>query len=252
MSQTTERNTSSTSPLIAQLLGVFVPDRADGRRVWGLEICGQTASREVGGGAGQAFRRIKIDPETGQLTDANGDPVRPWPESGVENFSLFDQTGAKVTKEDLLGKPWAACFVFTRCAGQCLHIMAGMQEVSDELKDDDVRLVTITVDPDYDTPEVFAPYAQGFGADPNRWLFLTGEKQDIYHLIQKSFLLPVEEAAGPDRQPGYEVVHSPDILHVNAKGQVVGRYNGLQESDRKKLVKAMKQEAAELKANIRF
>ncbi len=253
MSQTTERNTNSTSPVIISfwVFSFSLLLLAGGFGVWKY-VAKHHAAKSAAERARLAATTYRVDPETGRLLDASGQPVNPWPETGVEDFSLVDQTGAKVTKEDLLGKPWAACFVFTRCAGQCLNIMAGMQEVYDELKDDDVRLVTITVDPEYDTPEVLAPYAQGFGADPKRWLFLTGDKKDIYHLIQKSFLLPVEEATGPDRRPGYEVVHSPDIVHVGAQGQVVGRYNGLKESDRKKLVKAMKKEAAQLKAKSGF
>ncbi len=244
MSQVTERDRTSSSPLIISFwtFSFLMLLMAGGFGVWKYNATRRAAEMAAERAAAERAKLLAV-----QKAQAN-----PWPKSGVENFSLVDQTGAKVTKADLLGKPWAACFVFTRCAGQCLNIMAGMQEVSDELQDADVRLVTISVDPDYDTPEVLAPYAQGFGADPARWLFLTGDKKDIYHLIQKSFLLPVEESTGPDRKPGYEVVHSPDILHVNAQGQVVGRYNGLEELDRKRLIKAMKQEAAEIRAQNGF
>lgn len=189
----------------------------------------------------------QVDPNTGKLTKAGSTPQNVWPEGGLEDFTLIDQTGQKVTKETLKGKPWAVCFVFTRCASHCLKIMSGMRQMYEDLERSDVRLVTLTVDPDYDTPEVMAGYAAGFQADPKRWLFLSGDQEDIYRLIKNSFLLQVQEATGPDRKPGYEVDHTADVVHVDAAGRVVAKYNGLKDHDRRGLVKALKHEAKELK-----
>lgn len=188
----------------------------------------------------------QVDPETGKLVKAGEMPDNIWPESGLEDFTLIDQTGREVTKETLKGRPWAVGFIFTRCASHCLKIMSGMRQMYEDLEGTDVLLVTLTVDPEYDTPDVMADYAAGFQADPKRWLFLTGDQEDIYGLIKNSFLLQVREATGPDRKPGYEVDHTVDVVHVNADGRVVAKYNGMKERDRRELVKALKQEADDL------
>jgi len=85
--------------------------------------------------------------------------------------------------------------------------------------------VTITVDPEYDTPEKLKQYAEVFGADPERWTFLTGEKESIYQIVEHGFRLTVAEMQGADRQPGFEVAHSLSLIHVGPDGRVIGKYD---------------------------
>ena len=101
------------------------------------------------------------------------------PEAGIDDFSLTERSGKTVIKEDLLGKPWVACFVFTRCAGPCPRVSGQFYQLQKDLKDLDFRLVTFTVDPKNDTPEVLARYAESVGADPEKWLFLTGDQNGL-------------------------------------------------------------------------
>jgi len=143
----------------------------------------------------------------------------------IADFEFTDRSGRKVTRADLLGRPWLVCFVFTRCTGPCLGITGEMKRLQDRFQDTELRFVTITVDPDYDTPKELKKYAAQFEADSQRWLFLTGNKKEIYDLIRDSFQMSVQEATGAARIPGYEVAHSTNILHVNAEGHVIGRYN---------------------------
>ncbi len=98
-----------------------------------------------------------------------------------------------------------------------------MQILQDRLKGIDVRLVSITVDPETDTPEVLCQYAARYNADPERWWFLTGDKKVIFRLISRSFRMIVDE--DPNQVPGFEVIHSTEIMHVDAAGVVRGRYN---------------------------
>jgi protein SCO1/2/putative membrane protein len=156
-----------------------------------------------------------------------------WDPAGIEDFSLTECHGQTVTKADLLGKPWVACFIFTRCAGPCPLVSQQMQILQDRLKGIDVRLVSFTVDPDRDTPEELRNYAKYYKADPNRWWFLTGDKKVIYHLIRRSFRMLVGEARDPT--PGNEIEHSIEILHVDAGGVVRGRYNARNDVDMAKL-----------------
>jgi len=162
-------------------------------------------------------------------------------ESIVEDFTFTERSGRTVTRADLLGKPWLACFVFTRCASTCPKVTAAMAELSRAVKDTDVQLVTITVDPDHDTPEVLSRYAEQFRADLDRWWFVTGDKADTFHLLHGSF--GVAAADNPDGPPGFQVIHSNNIMHVDAEGQVVGKYNAVVPDDvvalRRVLVKGM-------------
>jgi protein SCO1/2/putative membrane protein len=98
-----------------------------------------------------------------------------------------------------------------------------------------VQLVSITVDPDWDTPEVLARYAETYSGlkpgEEDKWYFLTGDKLEIYKLIKDSFKMPVQETVGEDRLPGFEVIHSVNIMHVDAEGRVVGKYNALKDEE---------------------
>lgn len=164
-----------------------------------------------------------------------------WPEKGIEDFSLTERSGKTVTKKDLLGKPWVACFVFTRCAGPCPRVSGQFYQLQKDLKDLDFRLVTITVDPKHDTPEVLSQYAELMGADPQKWLFLTGDQKDIFHLIEKSFLMPVQENVGPARKPGFEVIHTTNVMLVDPKGRVLGKFNAVDDAQMAELRREVRQ-----------
>ena len=153
-----------------------------------------------------------------------GAPVLPkWDPAGIADFELEECRGRKVTKADLLGQPWLAAFVFTRCAGPCPLVSGEMKKLQEATRDIPLRLVTITVDPDRDTPETLKRYADNLGADPERWWFLTGDKATIFGLVRKSFKMIVDD--DPTAPPGFEVIHSVEIMHVDAGGVVIGRYN---------------------------
>jgi protein SCO1/2/putative membrane protein len=171
----------------------------------------------------------------GQTAAHAQEPKSLWDLAGVEDFSLTECHGQTVTKADLLGKPWLACFIFTRCAGAdyCPRVSREMEILQQRLKGVDVRLVTITVDPENDTPEVLCEYAARYKADPEKWWFLTGDKETIYHLIRHSFRMIVYE--DPKQIPGFEVAHSLEIMHVDAEGVVRGRYKAPSDVDMAKL-----------------
>lgn len=169
-----------------------------------------------------------------ELYDENGRP-KPvqvkltWPESGVADFTFTDRSGEKVSRNDLLGKPWVAGFVFTACAGPCPRVSQAMQTIQKRYADDPVHLVTFTVDPKRDTPEVLAEYADFYGADPDQWCFLTGDRDELYGLINGSFLMPVQEDQNPE--PGFEIIHTTNLCLVDATGRVVGKYNAVKDEE---------------------
>jgi len=167
-----------------------------------------------------------------------GEPNEIWSD-GLPDFSLTSHTGETITKQDLIGRPWVAAFIFTSCLGTCPALSSKMELLQDELRDTDVRLISFTVDPENDTPEVLAKYAKSFNAEPDRWLFLTGSEKEIFSLIEKGFKVPVARVDGAPQ--GFQVAHSNDFILVDEKGFVQGKADAKTDSElaafRRKLVK---------------
>lgn len=180
------------------------------------------------------------DQPPGAAVAAIPDPDYVEPTGVIADFTLTDRHEQEVSKDDLLGEPWVAGFIFTRCAGPCFRVTGAMKELARKFDGTDLQLVTFTVDPDFDTPEVLTNYADAFDADENRWMFLTGDKAEIYTLILKSFLLPVEEMSGSARVPGAEVVHSTRLVLVDRDGKIVGKYDALNEVESARLRREIK------------
>src|SRR5207237_235111 len=106
----------------------------------------------------------------------------------VGSFALTERSGKTVTDQDLKGKVWIASFVFTRCTGPCPQVTATIARLQSELAGEpDVRFVTFTVDPGRDDLATLRQYAAHFKADPERWLFLTGDEAAIHKLLQERF-----------------------------------------------------------------
>jgi protein SCO1 len=139
----------------------------------------------------------------------------------VADFALTERSGRTVHRDDLLGKVWVAAFIFTRCAGPCHQVSGTMARLQHDLAGlDDLRLVSFTVDPEYDTPKVLSEYANRRRADPERWLFLTGEPDKVYSLIRDGFHLYAEPNRGPERTEGNEVTHDVRLALVDRRGHL--------------------------------
>jgi cytochrome oxidase Cu insertion factor (SCO1/SenC/PrrC family) len=149
--------------------------------------------------------------------------------AAVPPFSLTERSGRTVTNHDLEGKIWVADFIFTTCPGPCPTISANMAQLQKRLAGDPrVQLVSFTVDPEDDTPDVLAAYANRFAADPRRWWFLTGPEKPVYDLIQNGFLQSVQDNHGKQLAPGeFLVTHSTYMVLVDAQGVLRGFYSGL-------------------------
>ncbi len=116
----------------------------------------------------------------------------------VPDFALTERSGRRITRADLMGRIWIANFIYTQCTETCPLQSAQVARLQAEFAgEEDLRLVSITVDPERDTPTVLSRYAERYGADPVRWLFLTGDKRAIYHLAKEGFHLGVVD---PDDQ----------------------------------------------------
>ena len=145
----------------------------------------------------------------------------------LPDFALRDQTGERFGSEQLKDKPWIANFVFTRCPTTCPIQTRNLAKFQKQLKKipggEQIELVSITVDPNFDTSAVLADYAKQMQADPERWHFLTGSREDIWDLCKKGFKLAVDDA--PPEAPS-PIMHSSRMMLVDREGQIRGFYEG--------------------------
>ena len=141
----------------------------------------------------------------------------------VPTFQLVNQNGQAFGSNQLAGKIWIADFIFTACPGPCPMISSRMSELQKPLEKTDVHLVSFSVDPEKDTPEVLRGYAEKLHAQPQRWDFLTGPKAAIYDLSKNGFKLGVSDGSEEVGVP----VHSTRMVLIDRHGQIRGYYDAL-------------------------
>ena len=139
----------------------------------------------------------------------------------VPAFQLLNQNGQPFGSAQLNGKIWVADFIYTTCPGPCPMISSRMSELQKPLEKPDVHLVSFSVDPEKDTPQVLRGYAEKLQADPHRWDFLTGPKNAIYKLSHDGFKLAVSDGADEQGIP----VHSTRMVLVDRYGHIRGYYD---------------------------
>jgi protein SCO1 len=168
-------------------------------------------------------------PACSVTSTTTGLPLRENPDirEPVSDFALTERSGKSLTKADLLGKVWIASFVFTRCNGTCPQVSATMARLQSELAhEQDVRLVTFTVDPARDDPQELRKYADIRRADRERWLFLTGNEKEIHRLLKESFKVPVARNMKAT-DPNQEFDHSTRLVVVDRQGRIRGYFQGI-------------------------
>ena len=139
-------------------------------------------------------------------------------------FSLTERSGKSVASNDLRGKVWIADFIYTRCQDTCpvqTSVMARLQ--SEFAADRDLQLVSITVDPLTDSPEVLSQYADRHGAHRDRWAFLTGDPAEIKRIAQEGFRLSAVPVTSETQNP--VVFHSSRFILIDQKGAIRGYYD---------------------------
>ena len=144
----------------------------------------------------------------------------------LENFSLTNENGNSVTRADVRGKILAVSFLFTSCSLSCPEVTKRMAEIQRlTATNDDVRLLSLTVDPRTDTPSVLAKWGARFGADTNRWLLLTGDKAQLHWLVGTSFL--ATETNNPFNSMPGNFAGTERIAVVDKHGNVRAFFDGL-------------------------
>lgn len=135
-------------------------------------------------------------------------------------FTLTDARGLRFDSDrKLLGKVWVGNFIFTRCPSICPTFTAKMQRIQ-AVSDPRVQLVSFTVDPEFDTPEVLATYAKKYRADPLRWHFLTGTYEALTQVVVDGLKVPMDKVGSDLKSVG----HGSRFVLVDARGQVRGFY----------------------------
>lgn len=141
----------------------------------------------------------------------------------LPDFALTDQTGQPFGTRDLRGKVWVADFIFTSCAGSCPLLSQKMAEVAKRARQlgPDFRLVSLTVDPERDTPPVLAGYAARYGANPHKWSFLTGAMATIQSAVTDGFKIGMGKEKVGDF---WEIFHGENLVLVDRQLHIRGYF----------------------------
>lgn len=156
----------------------------------------------------------------------------------VPAFTLTDQTGRPWGRAELTGHVTIADFIFTNCPVACprlTSIMKGLQQrLTPAERAGALRLLSISVDPERDTPAAMAAYMQKHGADPAVWTFLTGDESAVERAVVHGFRVAMskEPLVSPDagsaeevRERAFEILHGERFVLVDARGQLRGYYD---------------------------
>jgi protein SCO1/2 len=152
--------------------------------------------------------------------------TKPLPElSQVPAFVLTDQAGNPFTTGSMRGGVWGAAFIFTRCPSACPRVTKAMRGVQLDAKQRGVplRLVSFSVDPDNDTPEVLRHYAAEYGADTSTWAFVTGDAAAIRKTAEHGFKVAAEGTADPSKAD-FGIMHGTQLVLVDPAGKIRGYY----------------------------
>ena len=177
------------------------------------------------------YRRFSQEnPRTGAIHSSSAERIEGsvLPVFGpAPDFSLIERSGKTLIKKDLEGRPWVADFIFTSCAGQCPFMSLEMKKLQTLFsRDRDLRFVSFSVDPQRDTPPILSEYADHYGAEKERWFFLTGSQKEINRILAGFFLNRVEEPA----------MHSTRFLLMDGTGQIRGYYDSSEPEGMRQLI----------------
>src|SRR5690606_27432447 len=175
------------------------------------------------------YQPNRVNPE---LVDSTKQRVKKY--HTIADFALLNQNGDTITQKDYEGKIYIADFFFTTCPTICPIMTDNMIQLQEILKDDNsVLLISHTVTPEIDSVEVLKAYAEKKEVDDAKWNMLTGDKQQIYELARKSYLVAKEEPFGGD----YDIIHTENFVLVDTRKRIRGFYDGTDWEEMERLLK---------------
>lgn len=173
--------------------------------------------------------------DNGDVKISNGDTVF----HQIPSFELLNQDSLLISSDELKGKIYVVSFFFSRCGTVCPVITRNQKAVQEEFKGNEfVKIVSISIDPMYDSPRILKQYASDNDLDLNQWFLFTGDKKYIYDLAIKGYKLPVADASVYDASitnPDETFIHSEKLLLVDTNGFVRGIYDGTLKDEIKRL-----------------
>ena len=159
-------------------------------------------------------------------------------DSTVADFEFTTQDGDTLSLDDLKGEWWIADFIFTNCTTVCIPMTTNMVTLQEMMKEEDLdaQIVSFSVDPEVDTPEVLTNYAAGYGADLSNWTFLTGyDFETIKELSLESFYADLRQEPDSD-----QVTHVVRFYLVNPEGEIIKSYTGTSHDEIEAIVEDLK------------
>lgn len=155
----------------------------------------------------------------------------------IPDFVFTNQDRESIGRLEMEEKITVVDFFFTSCPSICPIMSSEMERVRDAFRNESsVQIFSISIDPEFDTPEVLASYAERHGATPDKWHFLTGEKDKIYDLARCGFILPTLDGLGV----ADDFVHSDKFVLVDGLGRIRGYYSGTNRDDVDRLIVEIK------------
>jgi protein SCO1 len=155
----------------------------------------------------------------------------------IPSFSFVSHSGDLVTEKVLENNITVVDFFFTRCPSICPVMSSQLARVQDAFAGDEgVKILSFSVDPEYDSVKVLEEYARQYKADDQHWYFITGEKEKIYHLARCGFVLPVEDGDGSPE----DFIHSEKFILVDKNRRIRGYYDGTDREEVDRLIVEMK------------
>jgi protein SCO1/2 len=156
-------------------------------------------------------------------------------------FSLTSEDGKPFGKQELLGRVWIADFVFTSCSDACPRLQAKMKKLQDRLipmeQGGNIGLLSISVDPERDTPEKLRHYGEIFGARRGLWRSLTGDQQEVERTVVRGFHTAMAKVPAEGSDPhlaAFEIMHGERLVLVDRMGRIRGYYDA---DDRDRLLR---------------
>jgi len=156
-------------------------------------------------------------------------------------FSLIAEDGRAFGRDDLLGRVWIADFVFTSCSDACPLLQAKMKKIQDRLiplgQGGNISLLSISVDPERDTPQKLKQYGETFGARPGLWRSLTGDQREVERTVVRGFHTAMAKVPAEGADPhvaAFEIMHGERLVLVDRQGRIRGYYDA---DDRDRLLR---------------
>jgi len=147
-------------------------------------------------------------------------------------FSLLAEDGKPFGREDLLGRVWIADFVYTSCSDACPRLQAKMKKLQDRLipleQGGNIGLLSISVDPERDTPQKLKEYGETFGARAGLWRSLTGDQKEVERTVVRGFHTAMAKMPREDADPhaeAFDIMHGERLVLVDRMGRIRGYYD---------------------------